>query len=182
MRVFAGLPLPDEIKAALQNPIDRIRRIYPHMSFVKPEGLHITMHFFGELTDSAAKSLISLMEDPGLAIKKIRSKTGGIGKFPKRGNPRVLFVGIDEGAREIADYYVSYHKAIARLGYGEEEREEFVPHITIARNKGERIGDDFLRGITLAQGIFFFDRMVLYKSELTSGGAIYTPLKTIMFN
>src|SRR5512138_3608105 len=102
MRVFAGLPIPEDVIQGLMKTIDLIRTNHRNMSFVKPAGMHITVHFFGELGESEVKDLVDAMKDPVLSIPKIKSKTGHIGRFPKKGNPRVLFVGLDEGIEELA--------------------------------------------------------------------------------
>jgi RNA 2',3'-cyclic 3'-phosphodiesterase len=181
MRVFAGLPIPEDLIRDLMRAIDFIRDNHRNMSFVKPAGMHITLHFFGDLGESQVKSLIEVMKDPALLVRKIKSKTGRIGRFPKRGNPRVLFVGLDEGMEELRNINRIYHEAIGRLGYVEEEREEFVPHITLARNKGERIDDAFLQRVSVEPKSFFFDRLVLFQSILSPQGAVYEPLETVMF-
>jgi 2'-5' RNA ligase len=180
MRVFAGLPLPADVVTGLQKTIDYIRQARSRMSFVKPAGMHITMHFFGEIGENDVNNLVRLMDDQVLCVKKIRAKTGALDRFPKRGNPRVIFVSFVEGIGEIAGYYKTYNELIAGLGYEEEKREEFVPHITLARNKGERIDDGFLAHVPVDEREFFFDRLVLYKSVLTSKGAEYSPLTTVM--
>jgi 2'-5' RNA ligase len=180
MRVFAGLPLPQDVISGLVKTVEYIKGSGKAMSFVKPEGMHITVKFFGEIEESAAKSIARLMEDPILRIKKIRSRIGGVGRFPRKGNPRVIFVSLDEGVEEVAGFCATYRMLIERLGYAEDKREEFVPHITIARNKSERIKDDFLAAAPINKSEFYFDRLVLYESILTARGAEYTPLTTVM--
>ncbi len=181
MRVFAGLPLPGEVIRGLQKSIEYIRSSHRGMSFVKPEGMHITVRFFGEIKDDDAKSLVRLMEDPIIRIKKIKSRTEKIGRFPRAGSPRVIFVALDEGVKEISGLCSTYRMLIERLGYAEDRHEEFVPHVTIARNKGERITDEFLESVPVEARDFYFDRLVLYESVLTQRGANYSPLTTVLF-
>jgi 2'-5' RNA ligase len=182
MRVFAGLPVAEAVIPHLLGAIDYLKQNYPDMNFIKSQGMHITIQFFGEISEKEALSLIKLMDEPLIKIFKIKAKIGSIGSFPVRGNPRVVFASLEEGNNDIILYYKTFHEIISRLGYEEDNRDEFVPHITLARNKGARIEHGFLRRIPLERLSFAFDRVVLYKSVLKPTGAEYSALKTVFFD
>ena len=182
MRVFAGLPIAEGVIPNLLGAIDYLKQNYPDMSFIKSQGMHITIHFFGEIGEKETFELIRLMDDPFLKISKIKAKIGKIGSFPARGNPKVVFAALEEGVNDIAVYNKTFHDVVSRLGFEEDKKEEFVPHITLARNKGARIENGFLKRIPLEKVSFFFDRIVLYKSVLKPTGAEYSALKTVFFD
>jgi 2'-5' RNA ligase len=181
MRVFAGLSLPRNAIGSVRLTIDRVRSACGNLGYVRPEGLHITIHFFGDIGDRGVDALVRLMNDPLLSVKRIDARLGGISYFPERGNPRVIFVELDEGAEGAVSVYEAYHDLIGRIGYRMEERDRFVPHITIARNRGARIDTVALCTIDTEKTAFVFDRIVLFRSVLGPGGATYTPLATRMF-
>ncbi|MGH9524260.1 MAG: 2'-5' RNA ligase family protein, partial [Terriglobales bacterium] len=48
MRVFVGLDIPDDIRAAIARYMDGLRNFAPDVRWVKPETFHITLKFIGE--------------------------------------------------------------------------------------------------------------------------------------
>lgn len=183
MRIFAGLPIPGEMIEKVRQVCEYLKEKYRGLKVVKSEGLHVTLYFFGELPKHKVDELVHLMDNKSLIQKKIDASFSGFGQFPPRGNPRVLFVRIEQGKEEITSYHKNYVKLIRPHGIGNPpEKKEFVPHITIARNKRERLPRDFIGSIpfTLEES-FTIDRCILYQSILTPAGAEYEALKTIMF-
>jgi 2'-5' RNA ligase len=182
MRVFAGLPLPPEIITGLKKASDVLKSGYRGVRTVKPEGLHITLFFFGELDDAKVAELIGLMDESVLAINKIKASFGGVGQFPKNGNPRVIYINIEKGRQEIVSFYETYLNLIGSIGYSNPDKnEEYIPHITLARNQRERIERGFLSSLPRVTEDFSIDRCVLFQSVLKPTGAEYSPLKTVMF-
>jgi 2'-5' RNA ligase len=182
MRVFAGLPIPPAIITRLKKVSDVLKSEYRGVRPVKPEGLHITLFFFGELKDEKVAELIELMDERVLARKKIQAAFGGVGQFPKKGNPRVIYIDIEKGRQEIISFYETYINLIGSIGYGNSDKnQEYIPHITLARNQRERIEREFLESLPRVTEDFSIDRCVLIQSVLKPTGAEYSPLKTVMF-
>ena len=180
MRIFSALPLPEEMSAYARDIALSIKKKYPEINPVRSIGFHITLFFFGELDMQEIDSLSRVMDIPEFKRGKIELAFGKIGQFPKRGNPRVLYLDIYEGREEIIRFQKSYVESIASLGY-REERNRFVPHITLARNKkGNLKGWDY-GSFPLNKHFFQIDRFVLFQSILKGGGVEYIPLKTLMF-
>jgi 2'-5' RNA ligase len=182
MRVFAGLPLPPEIIEKLKKVGEVLKSEYRGVRTVGPEGLHITLFFFGELQETKVNELIELMDEKVLVRKRIQTTFGSIGQFPKKGNPRVIYISVVEGSEEIISFYKTYYNLIRLKGFRDpDESKDYIPHITLARNKRERIERGFLESLPRVTDDFTIDRCVLFKSVLKSTGAEYTPLKTLMF-
>lgn len=182
MRVFAALPLPSEIRKNLSDVMDKLSFSYKNLKMVPPLSLHITLHFFGEIREEKTEKLKSLLDDPLLTGRIIKASLGGIGSFPARGNPRVIFCTLKEGAEEVVSFRKTFNEIIHNSGFAVEEKgRSFTPHITLARNKLGRIDPHFLNSFNLEQQIFFFDRLILYQSILQSAGAEHRPLKTLTF-
>ena len=106
---------------------------------------------------------------------------GGLGSFPSSRMPRILWVGLHAPA-----VLTSLHKSIetgaSRLGYEKEER-AFSPHLTIGRAR-QNITPAELSKVRAALdtiqlgniAIARVDSVHLFKSDLQSGGSIYTKL------
>lgn len=182
MRVFAALPLPPPICIKLKESAEGLKAQYPALKIVRNEGIHITLFFFGEIQETAVNSLKTVMDNPALKYSKIRVSLESWGQFPPRGNPRVIYIDIKEGKEKIFNFFQTYRKLIAENSWPvKREEKPFVPHITIARNKRERIDPQFIKQLKLPELSFFIDRFILFQSILKRTGAEYYPLKTIMF-
>ncbi len=182
MRIFAALPLSSEIRKLLSEVMDKLSLSYKNLKRVPLLSLHITLHFFGEISEKKTEELKSVLDDPLLTGRIIKASLGGLSSFPARGNPRVIFCTLKEGAEEVVSFSRTFNEIIHNSGLAmEDEGRSFTPHITLARNKRERIDPHFLNSLDLEQRVFLFDRLILYQSILRSTGAEHRPLKTLIF-
>ena len=65
---------------------------------------------------------------------------GGLGLFPPAGAPRVLWLGLTAGARDVIGVQREIAARVTRLGIGLERR-PFQPHLTLARWRTSRRSD-----------------------------------------
>ncbi len=178
MRVFAALPLPAPAMSVVNGVVDDLRTRYPRLRYVRPEGMHLTLHFFGEIEDAAADALKALFADPRLKRPAIRASMGRLGRFPPGGPPRVVWLGLSTGERELADYSGVFQSLIAPMGYKEDPR-GFTPHLTIARAGSERVDGEWIAARPVPALGFDFSELVLFRSMLSREGAVYTPLARV---
>ena len=175
MRVFAALPLPDSGIRALDAAIEPLRRAHPRLRWVAPSSYHLTLHFFGELGEEAVSRLKALFAAPELRARPIAARFGPLGRFPDRGEPRVIHVALAQGAEEARAYFDAFHAAIAKLGYRPEAR-GFVPHITLARFPREPLPGGLTVDMAVPQAEFLIEQCVLYQSVLGPGGPRYAAI------
>lgn len=180
MRVFAALPLPRPALLAVETVIAELRRREARLRYVKSAGIHLTLHFFGELPDEAVQDIRETMKDPDLVRFVIPASFGALGQFPEKGSPRVVWLAVEKGAEELVRYNTLFQSKISRLGYREDPR-GFHPHLTLARNPGARVDGDWMRKLALPGVEFAFQELVLFRSILKPGGAEYEPLSRVSF-
>lgn len=180
MRVFLALPLPEETKTILKSINKKIKKLYSELKFVNTENMHITMHFFGELPDYNVEELKRILENPALKVPVIKSECGSLDFFPSSGKPRVIYINLQEGGDFISQYQNKLEDMLEDAGFKREQK-VFKPHMTLARNKYLFIDRHKLRELTISDGPFFIDRLVLYKSILHKHGPEYISLKTVYF-
>ncbi len=182
MRVFAALPVPPETSIILEKLTFDLKKYSPGLKVVGPQGFHITLVFFGELQEARIERVMGLIESPALNIARIKASLDGLGQFPKKGNPRVIYCALREGALKIIKFYQTFYKLLKELDKNLARYEkDFIPHITLARNKRERLD---LEGFTIPSDYnksFSINRFVLYQSILKVAGAEYRPLKSVIF-
>ena len=60
MRLFLAIELSDKIKKEIDEQLSEIKKTYPQFQWVSSDNYHITIHFFGEISDH--KKIINKLE------------------------------------------------------------------------------------------------------------------------
>ena len=178
MRIFLAVDLNPAIRsgiAAVQDFLARegIRGI----RWVNPGGVHLTLHFCGEISGETVDRLARAIA-PGAPAPPCSVGIGGLGAFPARGAPRVLFVAAKEAA-PLVKVAAWVEERVASAGLPRERR-PFHPHLTLGRFRpGARPVDRKLLEASVAQdlGTLPVDRIVMFRSHLEAGGARYEALQ-----
>jgi 2'-5' RNA ligase len=165
-----------EALEAIQNKLKtRILRA----RWTRPEGIHLTLKFLGDVSEERIPAVQSVIDD---VVRKHRSFSitlRGVGAFPRLAAPRVLWVGL-EPSDELSRIHRKLEGALEEIGFAAETR-AFRGHLTLARLKGDRWDESlrryFLDCNEISEGLTFHaDRLVLFRSDLKPGGAVYSPL------
>jgi 2'-5' RNA ligase len=169
-RLFIAIDLPDPIMEQLA----RISFGLPGVRWTPPEQLHLTLRFIGEVDGTLFHDIreeLSRVEAPAMTMQ-----LEGMGHFPPRKAPRVLWVGITSRSREALQILRNrVDTRLSQAGIAPEGR-KFAPHITIGRIKNCPVSrlTKFLQGHALFETQpFQIERFHLYSSALTSKGAIH---------
>ncbi len=181
--MFAALPLPGPVLHRLEETARLLKGRQRELRTVRPEGMHITLRFFGELGEEEARRVQDALDDPALRIESIPAVLSGYGQFPPRGNPRVVWCGLGRGAAEVVAFQKTFEAILARAGFPPDAQERaFTPHITLARvPPGVQVPPGTLESLPPLAEAFPFDRLVLFQSILRREGAEYLPLKIVPF-
>jgi 2'-5' RNA ligase len=103
---------------------------------------------------------------------------GGLGVFPPRGAPRVVWLGAVEGASAAASVQQFMAARIEALGI-EAERRPFRAHVTLGRWRNARPPDAArVRSAAGAVAVarIAVDEIALYESRQEPSGSVYTPI------
>lgn len=170
-RLFVAIALPDGVRerlAAVQGGLDGAR-------WVDPENLHLTLRFVGEVDEGVAEDLASALA--GLRALAFPLELVGIGHFEKRGRPSALWVGVAPNPA-LDRLYHRVEAAARRAGLPLEGR-KFMPHITLARCRGDVSGSAVARWMAQAMPFqvapFPVTEVVLFRSTLGHAGPTYNP-------
>lgn len=178
LRVFAGLPLPDNIKKDIGTRIGNIKNKFKGLKFVNPDLLHITLYFFGEVKKNEAEQLKKIVKS--IKCGPAKTSLGETGCFPSFKNPNVFYISLGQGSRKLNFIYKIFADAVNQLGY-KSLKNDFVPHITFARRKKNRIKEDWsvLKRVNFNIDNIIFNNLVLYQSVLKPDGPVYIPLSEV---
>ena len=178
LRVFVAVDVEDQLLVSrIMRVADTLAGTQVPMKLVEPYNLHITLRFIGEVRRG-------VVEEIGRALREVKFKAfnvtfKGLGAFPSIANPRVVWVGVSEGHKELLSLREDVERILRRLGIPA-EREEFIPHLTLARIKGSRNIASLVKILNEMSdhefGGMVVDGIRLKKSALTRQGPIYETL------
>ncbi len=175
MRIFVAIEINDK------NVLDSISKIQSELKInakpVKIQNLHFTVQFLGEVSDQMVEKISRELCD--LEFTPFPISFSGVGVFPKPNNPRVVWVGTNDGISKLEELVDDIQKKLSCFGFSPDKK--FKPHVTIFRIKN-KIGD-ITNELEKLSSHYFGKQMIsevkLKKSELTSNGPIYTDLLVV---
>lgn len=172
IRCFLAIEIPEEIKKKIIIIAKEINGegIKP----VTEENLHITLKFLGEVSPEKVERIKKRLAEFQFASFSINIK--GVGVFPNEEYIRVVWVGCESKNKELEALAEKMNSVLAR----EAPKEEFTPHLTIARAKKKLELQNFLKKHKEEMfGSFVCKSFELKQSVLQRSGPVYTTLATI---
>lgn len=168
IRLFAALPVPDEIVTALarrQTGLDGAR-------WRTAAQMHITLRFFGELREDMARDLDVELSTVGGGPFEIVLE--GAGAFGEGGDVHAIWAGVGE-SEPLKRLAKACEAAARRAGLRPETR-QYRPHLTLAylrRPEPDKVAGWIQANNLLKSPPIWVDRFGLYSSFLASEGAQY---------
>lgn len=178
MRTFIAIEIPTEIKTALAALQDDLRRADAQVSWTRPENIHLTLKFLGEIAEPQIKEIAAACADTAARFQPFTLSLSQPGTFPRAKQPRVLWAGLDGDVENARQIQAQLEERLATFGLAREEK-GFRLHLTIGRVKSHRNARQLIQladAYTLPTWSFTVREIVLMKSELHRDGARYTPL------
>jgi 2'-5' RNA ligase len=140
--------------------------------------MHVTLAFIGHVDAPRADAIRSALAAP-VACRPFDVAIEGVGAFPERGAPRVVWAGITQGRDRVAALEREVSARLAGVGVPTEAR-PYHPHVTIGRVR-EPAGLRTVAWLTGMAGIRFggchMDAITLFESRLSPSGPSYLPLQ-----
>ena len=182
-RLFIALRVPEEVKEEIRRAQAELRRELPERCarWNPPEQLHLTLKFLGNVDVARVAALTDAVRMAGAVFAPLKLRAERMGCFPDLRFPRVVWVGVHDAEKRLADLAKAVANATA--AFSEAPREEnFTGHITIARFKNlrrreagilARLVSDVTRR---AFGGWTAEAIEIMRSELSAGGARHASL------
>jgi RNA 2',3'-cyclic 3'-phosphodiesterase len=182
LRAFVAFKLPELITTRIYDIQERLKSYRLPVRWVRPENVHLTLKFLGEVPVSTIDELAVVIEDTVRDRSPLILFTKGLGVFPGIKKPRVFWIGISGDVKPLSEIQANLEKNLEKNGFSKENR-PFKSHLTMGRFKGDIHPEnlfDILRSFSdFTSEPFEVKELVLYKSELKPSGALYTKLQTV---
>ncbi len=184
MRTFIAIELPQEIKSQLAKIQKQLATSNADAKWVEPDNIHLTLKFLGEITTEQQNQIITILKEIGTGHASFPARITSLGTFPKIDYPRVIWVGIDQGDKEIKTITRALEEKLEKIGIPKEDR-EFASHITIARIRSGKNRRELVKSLNnlmdkLQVAEFKVEKITLFKSSLSSKGPLYQSLQEII--
>jgi 2'-5' RNA ligase len=182
-RLFVAVDPGPGAASRLAGALARVRPRAPSARWVDPASLHLTLAFLGDTDAERVPGLTAAIGAVAARHAPLEIRFAGAGTFGGR-RPRVLWAGVEGAVAELAALQADLAAALAPLGYPPEER-PFAAHLTLARARAHATaGEPALVACAAALagedlGPTRVEAMVLYRSDLSPRGSVYTPLASL---
>jgi 2'-5' RNA ligase len=174
LRLFIAALLPREIQAGIDEYIKTIRPRCEGVKWERREKLHITLKFLGNVDDSKANRISSVLSGVVDSNSSLSMEIQRFGGFPVLSNPRVIFVGLSDNP-SLSEIHEAINNELEPLGF-EKARRKFIPHVTIGRVKSKFRVKGTIPPPKKVK--FEINEIALMESVLKREGSIYAPLET----
>ena len=179
IRAFIAVPVDEAILTRLLELQQQLRQTEAPVSWTRPAGMHLTVKFLGNMSEALLPSIAAALAGIAGERAPFRISVEGTGGFPNLRRPRVLWAGIEQGKDALIELATAVDAALTTHGFPPETR-PYNPHLTLGRIKEP---NNLARLIALLQshagdhfGEMIARELILFRSELSSAGARYTPL------
>jgi 2'-5' RNA ligase len=186
MRLFVAAHPSQEVRTKAAACADRLRARLEHagvargLRWIAPGNMHLTVWFLGEVSDARAGAVLETLQLP-IAVPPFELHVAGFGAFPPSGPPRVLWMGVTRGLRELAQLHDEVGARLQPWGFPPEGR-AYSAHLTMARIKEPPHGAAraALRNVVTHEpgdaGTCRIDHLTVFRSRTAPVGAAYEPL------
>jgi 2'-5' RNA ligase len=134
IRSFVAIELSDQLKTELGQVQESLKSkgVADQVRWVKPEGIHLTLKFLGNVPADSVKEISLAMDQASRGIAPFSINLGGLGCFPATSRPNVVWIGVEGDTAALVELHGNIEASLSLLGYPEERR-EYTPHLTLAR-------------------------------------------------
>ncbi len=186
IRAFLAIEPPEDILQAMSRLQEKLKReVSGRISWTRPEGWHLTLKFFGDVSMEDVEKISSAVQNRVASGLSLNLKLEKLGVFPDARRPRVLWCGTAGDVSQLSVLQKQLDTDFDALGFPNEDR-PFRAHVTLARMKDPRgvtgLGEALAKHGAFAAGEFICWELILFQSQLTPRGAIYTRLAVFPLN
>ncbi len=180
IRAFLAIEPSENVLQEITRLQEKLKQeINGRLSWTRPQGQHLTLKFFGDISKEDINNISTAVQKRVVAETKLNLKVEKLGVFPDARRPRVLWCGVTGDVEKLIALQKKLDSDFAALGFPAEDR-SFKAHLTLARIKDSRdmtgMSEALKKHNEFNAGDFTGDKLILFQSNLSPQGAVYTKL------
>ena len=168
----------DTVLSKISSTQTLLRELNLDLKIVDPKNIHVTIRFLGSINPTMVEKVYEIIKS--IKFESFPIQLCGLGVFPSLNYPRVVWIGITQGAEQIKSIFSQLEPRIQALGFPKDPY-GFSPHLTIARVKtGKnklRLTEFVSKKVDFDVGTINADCLRLKRSQLSPRGPTYSTLK-----
>ena len=149
----------------------------PGVAWTRPEQLHVTLRFLGDVPPEQIEPLIARLET--VRVGPFILPLEGVGSFPPNRPPRIVWMGVGSGHPRLFQLRQRLDDALLAAGMQLDVR-TFHPHVTLARaaeSAASAVSHWLHTRRDATAPPFRVEAFELYSSVLQPAGAVHTLLR-----
>ena len=175
-RLFLAIPILPENTLVKQKKFLQSNLSEERINWIKDENLHLTLKFIGKTPSGKIQEIINAIGTCLQSFNSFPIVLDRLGVFGSKYQSKVIWIGLKEN-KILQDLYLKISIALENIGIPI-DRQNFVPHFSLARIKKINHKDHFQRVMDrVGKGIIqesTVNEIVLFESNLFSDGPVYT--------
>jgi len=181
MRLFIAVAVPDSVKQHARMLRNELGVARADVRWVEYENYHLTLKFLGEVKETKLPLISESLTLVGDSAPAFNISAGGLGFFPNKMRPRVIWLGI-KGELDKAEYLGERIDAyLAAQGFEEEKDHRF--HLTLGRVRSDLRLNEMLKIVRDIEGkeklrSFKVEEFHLMRSILSPKGPVYSVVES----
>ncbi|MBL7215440.1 MAG: RNA 2',3'-cyclic phosphodiesterase [Phycisphaerae bacterium] len=178
MRLFVAIDIEPHVRIRIRQIQNRLAQTLDlsdkQVKWVHPEQIHLTLKFLGDVKDALLTQVCDIVKRTAAEFESFDVEVKGLGVF---GQPaRIVWAGTS-ACPPMAQLQAELENRFSELGWDPENR-PFTGHLTLCRVKnasaGRKLADAIEPYKNEPLGLVGVTEVVLYQSQLTSAGPLYT--------
>jgi len=173
MRTFIAIDVNDEVRRVSEEIVEKLMRRGFRANWVKPENVHLTLFFLGEMEEEKVEEMARHLCDRVRGFPSFSFTIKGLNFFKKGRMPRVIWLSVEKNPA-LSKLYEELKAELLKHSFLKDVEERFVPHITIARVKQTpEMWEKLISDISVESIVVPVSTFTIYSSTLTPEGPIY---------
>ncbi len=183
VRAFLAIPVRPPALEAFHGLRARLVAEIPAVRWAPAASPHITLHFFGAISDLEATRALEAVRAVMSAQLPLSLRLHGLGSFPSGADPHVLWWGIDGQRARLTACALACRTALRAAGFAVEER-RYRAHCTLGRPRPGWAAEARERWRRIATEnpttpAFAADRAILYETVTAPEGVRHVPVEVV---
>jgi 2'-5' RNA ligase len=132
IRVFIAVSFNQKLIIEFKKLQDQFKQLDLNASWVKPENIHLTLKFLGEVEINQVSQIFDPLHKTALAFSSFNLRLSSLGIFPNWNRPRIFWIGLEDKEEIFKKLKKRLELELFNVGFPRDMK-SFSPHLTLAR-------------------------------------------------